>query len=66
LKKKTTELKVEHVIHPTYEYDPETIQRYDPRDDPRKIPIPPEEMTERDKEYHLSKTGKRGYVGAQN
>jgi len=66
LKKHESWFKVKQVDHPTYEYDAETIQRYDPKDDPRKIPVPLEEMTERDKEYHLSKTGKRGYVGVQN
>jgi len=66
MRKKESWFKVRQVDHPTYEYDPDTIRRYDPRDDPRKIPIPPDEMTERDKEYHLSKTGKRGYVGVQN
>ncbi len=66
MKKHESWFKVKQVDHPTYEYDAETIQRYDPKDDPRKIPVPLEEMTERDKEYHLSKTGKRGYVGVQN
>jgi len=66
LKKNAKGHKVKQVDRPTYECDPETIQRYDPQDDPRKILVPLEKMTERDKEYHLSKTGKRGYVGVQN
>ena len=66
MKKEVSWLRVKEVDHPTYEYDPRTIRRYDPKDDPLKIHIPLKEMTEKDKEYHLLKTGKRGYVGVEN
>ena len=66
MKKNKSWLKVNQIEHPTYEFDSETIRRYDPKDDPRKIPVSPEEMSDRDREYQLYKTGKRGYVGVQN